>query len=49
MKPLWECPDCGKQVRCDPTASDDWGDDEVAVGPTCEECEEYMEFVEEVS
>lgn len=47
--PLWECPSCGKHVRCEPTGSDDWGDEEqeeIALGPTCEECDEYMEHVE---
>ena len=43
--PIWECPSCGKQVRCDPVASDDWGGEEVAVGPECLECEEEMEAV----
>jgi hypothetical protein len=47
QEPLWECPGCGKHVRCDPTAGDDWAGIEDAAGPTCEECEYEMEPVQE--
>ena len=42
---LWECPGCGRTVRSDPLAVDDWGDEERAIGPDCPECEDEMEPV----
>jgi hypothetical protein len=47
--PLWECPGCGKTVRADALCGDDWGGVEVAQGPECEECDEYMDLIEEAS
>jgi len=46
-EPLWSCPDCGAEVRCEPLAGDDWGGEEVAVGPDCDKCGEAMEWVDE--
>lgn len=42
---LWECNSCGLWLESDPTASDDWGDEEIACGPECPECEIPMDFV----
>lgn len=42
MKQLWECEDCGRLEFSDPTAGDDWGGEESAVGPTCPKCEFEM-------
>lgn len=40
-KPSWECDECGKVFQDDPAACDDWGGEEVAVGPDCPECGGY--------
>lgn len=45
--PLWRCPDCGVERRCDVLCGDDWGGVEVGLGPECDECDEYMDFIEE--
>lgn len=47
MKCLWACPTCDKTVRSDPLASDDWGGEEVLIGPDCEDCGDEMQLVEE--
>jgi len=44
---LWHCPDCGQVVESDPQASDDWGCDEIALGPECEHCDEYMDLLDD--
>ena len=46
-KQLWECPGCGEECRCDPVAGDDWGGEDVAIGPDCDDCDEIMEAVDE--
>jgi len=46
-KPLWACPGCDYEVRCDPLGCDDWGGEEVAIGPDCPDCDESMDFVVE--
>ena len=40
--PYWVCPECGVGVHSEATAMDDWGGEEVGVGPECLECEVEM-------
>ena len=47
MKPLWECPSCGETMRSDALGCDDWGGEEVAIGPDCPGCDEAMELADE--
>lgn len=43
---IWECPCCGGITHGDPVVGDDWDVGEsTAVGPTCETCDEEMEYV----
>lgn len=46
---LWECPECGRYLESDPLAMDDWGGEEVACGPECQECDQAMDFVESLT
>jgi len=43
---IWHCEDCHITVDSDPVAHDDWGDQEVAIGPCCQHCEMEMEYVD---
>lgn len=40
--PLWECDGCHRLEFSEPTAGDDWGGEEVGMGPLCPDCEEEM-------